>query len=86
MNAPIRLTLYSRPGCHLCELMRATLDRIATRLPLTIDEVDISADAELTELYGWDIPVLMENAREIARHGMEERALEDKLRNISNEQ
>jgi hypothetical protein len=86
VNDPLRLTLYSRPGCHLCELMRATLDRIATRLPLTIDEVDISTDAELTELYGWDIPVLMAGEHEVARHGMEERVLEERLRSTSNEQ
>jgi hypothetical protein len=67
-------------------LLRATLDRIATRLPLAIDEIDISTDAELTELYGWDIPVLMTGDREIARHGMEERVLEEKLGTISNGQ
>lgn len=82
MKPPLPLTLYSRPGCHLCALMRATLDRIATRLPLTIDEIDISPDADLTERYGWDIPVLMSGGREIARHGMEERALEEKLREL----
>jgi hypothetical protein len=62
--------------------MRATLERIATRLPLTIEESDISTDAELTELYGWDIPVLMIGDRELARHGMEERVLEEKLRSV----
>jgi len=51
------LTLYSRPQCHLCELLldelRPLLDS-ATRLEV----VDISEDAELTRRYGLRIPVL----------------------------
>ena len=78
--APVHLTLYSRPGCHLCDLMRETIARVAERLPITLDEIDISSDRELTELYGWEIPVLMAGDREIARHGVTEANLERTLR------
>ena len=40
----VRLTLYSRPGCHLCEEMKATVDRVATSVPLQVDEIDVSTE------------------------------------------
>lgn len=48
------LTLYSRPGCHLCEQAHTHL----LALDYRFTEVDISGDAELERLYGHDIPVL----------------------------
>ncbi|THF71808.1 glutaredoxin family protein [Deinococcus sp. Arct2-2] len=48
------LTLYSRPGCHLCEQAHAHLLALDYRFA----EVDITSDAELERLYGDDIPVL----------------------------
>ena len=48
----IALTLYSRPGCHLCDDMRAVIARVACTIPVTLQEVDISTDAELEARYG----------------------------------
>ncbi|HEY7790878.1 MAG TPA: glutaredoxin family protein [Vicinamibacterales bacterium] len=81
--APLSLTLYSRPGCHLCDLMRETIRQVSTRIPLTLEDVDISTDHELVDLYGVDIPVLMAGEREIARHGVTAAALEAKLRRMA---
>jgi glutaredoxin len=68
----IALTLYSRPGCHLCEEMKATVDRVARQVPLTMHVVDISADAELEARYGLEIPVLMVNGKKAAKHRVSE--------------
>ncbi|GHJ46261.1 thioredoxin family protein [Catellatospora sp. TT07R-123] len=67
-----RLTLYTRPGCHLCEVAAETLDRIGE--PYT--EIDISGDRELEADYGDRIPVIMLDGRE---HGYW-RVEEDRLR------
>ena len=48
------LTLYSRPGCHLCDLAASLLDR----LEISWREVNIEEDAELEERYGLEIPVV----------------------------
>lgn len=48
------LTLYSRPGCHLCEQAHAHL----LALDYRFSEVDITGNAELERRYGNDIPVL----------------------------
>ena len=60
------LTLYSKPGCHLCEDAEAELRRLASRYPHRLKTVDITADALLLERYGERIPVLVVQGREYA--------------------
>lgn len=63
----IALTLYSRPGCHLCDDMKAIVARVARSIPMTIEEVDISSDPRLESLYGLEIPVLMIDGKKAAK-------------------
>jgi len=76
----IALTLYSRPGCHLCDDMKAIVERVArTSTPVpTIEVIDISSDPELEALYGLEIPVLMVNGKKAAKY----RVTEDGLRRM----
>jgi glutaredoxin len=53
-----RVTLYTRPGCHLCEDVADLLERLAMRTPLAIVEVNILEDADLFERYKHRIPVV----------------------------
>lgn len=56
---PVRyVTLYGKPGCHLCEDARALLQRLGRRYPLHITEVDITTDPALFRKYDIVIPVL----------------------------
>jgi glutaredoxin len=73
----IVLTLYSRPGCHLCDEMKAAVQRVtaAVQAPATIEEIDISTDPDLEARYGTEIPVLMLQGRKIAKYRIEEAAL-----------
>jgi len=57
-SAPIELVLYSRPGCHLCEEMKAELARARVRPSFLLREVDIETDADLLERHQRSIPVL----------------------------
>jgi len=68
----IRLTIYSRPGCHLCEELKAVVTRVARRVPLDLEEVDISGDRELEARYGLEIPVLMVDGRKAAKYRIDE--------------
>ena len=76
----IALTLYSRPGCHLCDDMKAIVERVArTSTPVpTIEVIDISSDPELEALYGLEIPVLLVNGKKAAKY----RVTEDSLRRL----
>ena len=58
MKSKIRVTLYSRPGCHLCEEARQEILRAGGRDEYTLEEVDIESDPALEARYGSDIPVV----------------------------
>ena len=75
-----RLTLYSKPGCHLCDEMKAVIDLVSTRVPFELEIVDISGDPDLEARYGLDIPVLLVDGRKAAKYRVTERELEEKLR------
>lgn len=62
------LTLLTRPGCHLCDEMKAIVTQVQTRYPLRLREIDISTQAELVRRHGNDIPVLLYGNRVLARH------------------
>jgi len=53
------VTLYSRPGCHLCEAAKAAIHPLLEEFGATLHEINIDGDPVLTERYGWDIPVLL---------------------------
>lgn len=74
------LTLYSRPGCHLCDEMKAVIDRVALRVPTNLEVINIDEDPALTERYGLEIPVLVVDGRKVAKYRIDEAALERTLR------
>jgi glutaredoxin len=74
------VTLYSRPGCHLCEAAKAAIDPLLAEFSATLHEVNIDGDAVLTERYGWDIPVLFVGNRKAAKHRINVRQLRRQLK------
>ncbi|WP_433613207.1 glutaredoxin family protein [Dactylosporangium sp. CA-139114] len=67
-----RLTLLTRPGCHLCDDAKAVLDRVGE----PYQEINIEDSEELEDEYGFRVPVLMLDGKE---HGYW-RVEEDRLR------
>ncbi len=53
-----QVVLYSRPGCHLCDVAREAILSLRERLGFEFSEVDIEADDELELGYGIRIPVV----------------------------
>lgn len=56
------LTLYGKPGCHLCDVAREIVETVVAELPedaVEITEFNILEDAELVEQYGEKIPVVL---------------------------
>jgi glutaredoxin len=70
----IRLTIYSRPGCHLCEVMKDAVERAvrASGLGVSLDEIDISRDPDLEARYGVEIPVLLVDGSKAAKYRVSE--------------
>jgi hypothetical protein len=71
----VTLTLLSKPGCHLCEEVRSLIEELQPRWGFTIEETDITRDAELFARYRYEIPVLLKNGQEIARGRINEAEL-----------
>ena len=66
-----RITLYERPGCHLCEDARAVLDRVGE----PYDAVDIEGSDELLRRYLERIPVVAVDGEERFDFFVEEEGL-----------
>jgi glutaredoxin len=78
MSTPT-LTLYSRPGCHLCDDARAALERVRARATFSLHEVNIETDEELHRRYLERIPVVTLGDEELFEFFVDEAALEAKL-------
>ena len=65
---PREVTLYTRPGCHLCEEAKTAMAPLLREFGAALREVNIEKDAVLEERYGWDIPVIFIGARKAAKH------------------
>jgi thioredoxin-related protein len=78
------LTLYSRPGCHLCDDMKKVVEQVAQSVPLTMEVVDISTDPELDLRYGQEIPVLLIEGRTAAKFRVSAKELTQILQGRSN--
>lgn len=64
MKPEVRLVLYSRAGCHLCEVAAADLAEIAGEIGESFEEIDITSDPELEMEYGDRIPVVLLDGKE----------------------
>ena len=71
------LTIYSKPGCHLCDDMKALVARVVKPLAdkVTVREVDISGDASLEARYALEIPVLLVDGKKAAKYRITEESL-----------
>jgi glutaredoxin len=54
----VSVTLYGKPGCHLCDDARLILERINETITLEVDEVDIRSDPVLFRRFDIYIPVI----------------------------
>ena len=63
---PIRVTLYARPGCHLCEEAREAIIALSAGRSVELREVDIEADDRVLAAYLERIPVVEVDGREVS--------------------
>lgn len=68
----MRLTIYSKPGCHLCDEMKSLVHRIiaeqSSDRAIALEEIDISSDSALLDRYGLEIPVLFIDGKKVAKY------------------
>jgi glutaredoxin len=74
-----RLTLYSKPGCHLCEDAMVSLRRLQAELGFVLEERDISTDEALHRAYFERIPVVAVDGEELCEYFVEEALVRERL-------
>jgi hypothetical protein len=59
------LTLYGKPGCHLCDDARAVVQEVCAGRHVDLAEVDVTLGPVLERRYGERIPVLELDGEEL---------------------
>jgi glutaredoxin len=67
---PRDLTLYSRPGCHLCDEMKKQIAPLVSKFKANLREVNIDSDPVLRQRYNEEVPVLFLGSRKIAKYAV----------------
>ena len=75
-----RITLYSRPGCHLCDEARSVIARVCAETGESFDEVDIDGDGDLLDRFAEEIPVTFVDGRQHDFWRVDETRLKEALR------
>jgi glutaredoxin len=74
------VTLYTRPGCHLCEEAKAAIAPLLLEFGAALREVNIDEDPVLRERYGWEVPVIFIGSRKAAKHRVDVAQFRKQLR------
>jgi glutaredoxin len=74
-----QVVLYKKPGCHLCDHARAIILAMRQKVAFDFREIDIGLDAELFDLYKFDIPVVEIDGRRTFKHRVDPEALRARL-------
>jgi glutaredoxin len=83
VTAPARITVYGRPGCHLCDDALAVLERIRPDAPFALETVNIEDDDALLAAYLERIPVVSLDGEEVYDFLVDEADLRARLARVS---
>ncbi|HZB06836.1 MAG TPA: glutaredoxin family protein [Thermoleophilaceae bacterium] len=73
------VTLFGKPGCHLCDEARDLVRRVCDGRAVELREIDITLDPTLNREYGERIPVLVLNGEELFEYFVDEGVLVERL-------
>jgi glutaredoxin len=65
---PLVVTLYTRPGCHLCDEAKQQMAPLLAEFRVALREVNIDSDPALREQFTNDVPVIFLGDRKVAKH------------------
>ncbi len=77
------LSVYSKPGCHLCEEALRVLTHLRAETPFTLEEINIEGNPALFAEYGEQIPVVLFNGKFLFEYTVDEDVLREKLREVN---
>ena len=68
-----QVVVYSRKGCHLCEIVKESLAKLERHGGFTWQEVDVDGDEELHRKFTDEVPVVFIDGRKAFKYHMDER-------------
>ncbi len=77
------ITVYGRPGCHLCDDALAVLERVQADVPFDLRRVNIEDDDALLRAYLERIPVVALDGEEVYDFHVDEADLRSRLARVS---
>ncbi|HET7840690.1 MAG TPA: glutaredoxin family protein [Terriglobia bacterium] len=78
----IEVVVYSKPGCHLCDVVKEQLARLCTSYPFDFRETNILEDPESFEKYKEEIPVVFINGKKAFKYRLDEKEFVRRLQKI----
>ena len=79
MLEPRSVVVYSRKGCHLCEVVKESLAKLSRRGGFTWREIDVDTDLELRRRFSDEVPVVFIDGRKAFKYHMNEQEFLRKL-------
>ena len=79
MSASGEVILYTRKGCHLCEIVKESLVKLQKRGSFHWREIDVDSDSEIRRLYTDEVPVVFINGHKAFKYRMDEQDFLRKL-------
>ena len=79
MPEPRNVVVYSRKGCHLCEVVKESLSKLSRRGGFIWQEVDVDSDSELRRQFNDEVPVVFIDGRKAFKYRMDEQEFLRKL-------
>lgn len=74
-----QVVLYYRKGCHLCEVVKESLIKLARRKHFNWEEVDVDSDLDLRRQFTDEVPVVFINGHKAFKYRMDEKEFLRKL-------
>jgi glutaredoxin len=74
-----QVVVYSRKGCHLCEIIKETLSKLQRRGGFIWREVDVDGDDELRHRFTDEVPVVFIDGHKAFKYRMDEQEFLRKL-------
>jgi glutaredoxin len=76
---PRDVVVYSRKGCHLCEIVKESLSKLERRGGFQWREVDVDTDENLRRRFTDEVPVVFIDGRKAFKYRMDEQEFLRKL-------
>jgi glutaredoxin len=76
----MRVEIYSKPDCHLCDEAKRVLTEVRAHLPFELVEINIESDPVLYQRFRYDIPVVFVDGEKAFKHRLDRSAVERRLR------